>query len=60
MAEQIIIAIGREFGSGGHAIGEKIAKDLGIEFVDRKMLDEIAEENRFLKIGIYILLNENG
>ena len=35
MAEQIIIAIGREFGSGGHAIGEKIAKDLGIEFVDR-------------------------
>ena len=29
MAEQIIIAIGREFGSGGHAIGEKIAKDLG-------------------------------
>lgn len=44
MAGQIIISIGREFGSGGHAIGEKIAKDLGIEFVDRKMLDEIAEE----------------
>lgn len=44
MAGQIIISIGREFGSGGHAIGEKIAKDLGLEFIDRKMLDEIAEE----------------
>lgn len=44
MAEQMIISIGREFGSGGHAIGEKIAKDLGLKFIDRNMLDEIAEE----------------
>ncbi len=44
MAEQIIVSIGREFGSGGHAVGEKIAKDMGLEFIDRKMLDEIAEE----------------
>lgn len=44
MAGQTIIAISREFGSGGHRIGEQIAKDLGLKFYDRNMLDEIAEE----------------
>lgn len=44
MKEQIIVAIGREFGSGGHYIAEKVAKDLGLGFYDRNMLDEIARE----------------
>lgn len=44
MTGQTIIAISREFGSGGHKIGEQIAKDLGLKFYDRNMLDEIAEE----------------
>lgn len=44
MERQIIISIGREFGSGGHAIAEIIAKDLGINMYDRNMLDEIARE----------------
>lgn len=43
MAGQTIIAISREFGSGGHEIGERIAKELGLKFYDRNMLDEIAE-----------------
>lgn len=43
MGEQVIIAIGREYGSGGHEIGERIAKELGIHFYDRSMLDEIAD-----------------
>ena len=30
MAEQIIIAIGREFGSGGHEIAEKLSELYGI------------------------------
>jgi cytidylate kinase len=30
MAEKVIITIGRQFGSGGHEIGEKLAKELGI------------------------------
>lgn len=42
MKEQTIIAVGREFGSGGHEIAEKIARDLGLKFYDRNMLDEIA------------------
>ena len=44
MGEQVIIAIGREYGSGGHEIGERIAKELGIHFYDRSMLDEIAKD----------------
>ena len=43
MAGQTIISISREFGSGGHEIAKKIAKDLGLKFYDRKMLDEIAD-----------------
>lgn len=44
MEKQLIVAISREFGSGGHEIAEKIAKELGIEFYDRSMLDETANE----------------
>lgn len=44
MAEQMIISISREFGSGGHEIAEKIAKRLGVHFYDRNMLDEIATQ----------------
>lgn len=44
MAKQIIVAISREFGSGGHEIAERIAKDLELNFYDRNMLDEIAKE----------------
>lgn len=34
-----IICISREFGSGGHIIGETLAKNLGIGFYDRNLLD---------------------
>lgn len=42
---QTIISVSREFGSGGHVIAEKIAKDHGLSFYDRHILDEIANEN---------------
>ncbi|MCH5251648.1 MAG: cytidylate kinase-like family protein [Lachnospiraceae bacterium] len=44
MAEQIIISISREFGTGGREIAGMIAKDLGIALYDRNILEEIAEE----------------
>ncbi len=44
MAEQTIISVGREYGSAGHEIAERIAKELGFKFYDRNMLDEIAQE----------------
>ncbi len=46
MNNQIIIAIGREFGSGGHKIAQKLAEDLGLNFYDRRMLDELAEKKK--------------
>lgn len=37
-----IITITREYGSGGREIGEKLARELGIEFYDNKLLDVAA------------------
>ncbi|MDE7063055.1 MAG: cytidylate kinase-like family protein [Lachnospiraceae bacterium] len=45
MAEkQMIVAIGREYGSGGHVIGEHIAQRLELPLYDRNLLQEIAAE----------------
>lgn len=44
MGKQMMISISREFGSEGHLIGEKIAKDFGITLYDRRLLDAVAEE----------------
>ena len=40
MKEQIIITIGRESGSGGHAIAKKVADAMGIACYDKKRLVE--------------------
>ncbi|MCD7709481.1 MAG: cytidylate kinase-like family protein [Clostridiales bacterium] len=44
MSKQTIIAISREYGSGGHEIARRIAADLGLKMYDRKLLDEMADE----------------
>lgn len=44
MAKQLIVSVSREFGSAGHEIAEVIAKDLGLSFYDRNLLDKVAEE----------------
>ena len=41
---QLIISIGREFGSGGHEIAEKLAKHYDMPLYDHNLLDKIAEE----------------
>lgn len=33
-----IITISREYGAGGHSIGRRVAKELGIEFYDRDII----------------------
>lgn len=42
MAKPLIIAIGREFGSGGHVIGETLAKRFDLPLYDSNILKEIA------------------
>ncbi|MGF7002126.1 cytidylate kinase [Lachnospiraceae bacterium PFB1-21] len=44
MRENVIIAIGRQFGSGGHEIGTKLADRLGIPFFDKKLVNMAAEQ----------------
>ncbi len=44
MDNQIIISIGREYGSGGRYIAELIADELGIELLDKNILQKIQEE----------------
>ncbi|MDD6157042.1 MAG: cytidylate kinase-like family protein [Lachnospiraceae bacterium] len=42
-----IYTIGREFGSGGKQIGEKIAKRLGIPLYDKELLQKAAKDSGF-------------
>lgn len=44
MSKQYIISIGREFGSGGHEIAEKLSERFNLPLYDRNMLDAIAEQ----------------
>ena len=37
MDERTVITIGREFGSGGHEIGMKLAEKLGIKCYDKEL-----------------------
>ena len=46
MDSQLIISIGREFGSAGHEIAEELSKHYGIGLLDHNLLDEIANEKQ--------------
>lgn len=45
MDKKYIITIGRQFGSGGRAIGEAIAKRLDIPFYDKELISLAAKES---------------
>lgn len=40
-----VTTIGRQFGSGGHEIGIRLAKELNIPFYDKELLQKAAEES---------------
>ena len=42
MDKRIIICLGRQHGSGGREVGRKLAEALGIEFYDKRLLEEVA------------------
>ncbi len=42
-----IIAISRQFGSGGHTVGKLVAQRLGIPCYDHELIEKIAEESGF-------------
>ncbi len=43
--KKTIITIGRQYGSGGHDIGEALAKELGVKLYDKDMLKRAAKES---------------
>lgn len=45
MENQMIITIGRTFGSKGREIGEKLASELGISFYDKNLITIAAEKS---------------
>ncbi|MBO6214047.1 MAG: cytidylate kinase-like family protein [Lachnospiraceae bacterium] len=44
-----VISISRQFGSGGHSIGEAVAKQLNIPFYDGEIVERVAEECGYAK-----------
>ncbi len=46
MEKQLIISVGREFGSGGHEIAEMLAERFGLNLYDSNLLEEIATEKK--------------
>lgn len=49
MGNNVVITIGREFGSCGREIGKKVADRLGIKFYDKELLQEAAKESGFCR-----------
>lgn len=45
MSEQLIISVGREFGSGGHEIAQKLANFYKLPLYDHNLLDELAKKH---------------
>lgn len=44
MNKQLIISIGREFGSGGHEIAQMLAKEFGLTLYDKSLLENMAKD----------------
>lgn len=42
-----VITISREYGSGGRTIGELVAKELGVAFYDKVLIDIVAKKSGF-------------
>ena len=54
--KKVTITIGREYGSGGHEVGEKLAERLGFTFLDRIILNEISRKSG---ISVEELMNQD-
>jgi cytidylate kinase len=42
MSDKIIVTIDREYGSGGHEVGKRLAERLGIQFFDEELISRAA------------------
>ena len=44
MNEKVVITIGRQYGSGGHEVGRRLAEKMGVRCYDKELL-ELAAKN---------------
>lgn len=42
--EDLVIVVGRQFGSGGRKIGKRLASELGLAYYDKEVLSEAAKQ----------------
>lgn len=48
----MIICLGREFGSGGHEIGQQLAEALNVPFYDRQLVDMAIQRSKSISEAI--------
>ena len=56
MSTNTIITIERQYGSGGHLIGEKLAESLGIPFYDSELIKLLQRKVAFVKRSLKVLM----
>lgn len=59
MEKKFIINLGRELGSGGRVIGEKVAQRLGVDFYDKKLI-KLAAKQSGISDEIFERVDEHG
>ena len=52
MDNKIILTIGRQFGSGGREVGQKLAKELGIGYYDKELM-ALCREGKRTERGVF-------
>ncbi len=58
MNQKIVIAIDREYGSGGRTIGEMLSKELGLHYYDREIL-KLASDDSGISEALFANASEN-
>ncbi len=49
MSKKFVVAVSRQYGSGGHEVGRKLAEKLGVKFYDKELLSKIAQDSGMSK-----------
>ena len=50
--DKFVITISRQFGTGGHEIGEELARRLGVKLLDKQILNEVASRMRIVEDAV--------
>jgi cytidylate kinase len=58
MADNIVIAINREYGSGGKTIGEMLSRELGIHYYDKEIL-HLAADVSGINEALFVVKDED-